>query len=1595
MKPLLRLLLPLRFLTVLSAGLNAQTVLYDWDADANAANGITNGSGAWNSAGLNWRSSLGVNEAWADGYGAIARFGDAPRVAANTVTISGTLKLGGIDFVSQVATAQTVSGNQYTLTGGTAGVLDFAAGAAITLADGTSGGSPFVTFGSTLSLQGSNLTVRKSGGSTVQFITFLMTSNPQLTGTLTVGGAAGGIFLRGHPGTFGAVDRIVVEANGTFSTTSAGTYSRPFDIAGFGGANQYGAIRVDASNTTFSAPITLTADAAIQTNTGGITGTLITGGIAEAAPGLGFGRFATGAGTGTLTLAGTSTYSGATTFGRSGFAGGINILDFSAAAAPVDDLLYHGLATAGALNLIGGGNASTVLQLNGKAATDNSQRFGNVTVSGLRSVISLISGTGGSVDLNLGTLGRAGTGLLTLAEPQAGAIHLANADGFLGAWATVLNARGESHWAAVAGGRLAAFTGDTEDVAGLATGVLPASSHLRITGASSGPVTQAAGTAGLSTLTQADPAARLLPVGVGNTLRLGAVGGLQLAPGAGDLTVGEPGAAGSLSAGGATANAAGQLILSNQTRDRVLTIHSSIVNNGTGAVTLLVHGVPGSLAVLTGANSHTGGTTVASGALEVRHAGALGSTGGVTVLENATLRLSGGLAMARSLSVSGSGQAGEGVLRNLAGDNTITGTVTLLAPSRLTADAGTLTIAAANATTTVISGTHALTFAGAGNVTVSGRIATSSGTILKEGTGELTLQGSNTSTGAFTLSGGTLHLDFSPATAPASNLLYNGVTAGALTQNAGVLKLTGRSGVAVAQSFGAYTLGGAAAIRAVQNGATQVTLNFTGFTRNLGGTLRLDLPESGAITTTGGANNALLTGTGGVAYATVGLDDWAATTAAVSGVRSLVGLSSLNLYTASLADGLAGGANIDALAPLTTLSADTAVASLRFNTAQATVLTQDATGGRYLTTGGILVTPAVGAQETVISTAYLRAPASAADLVIVQNNTAAPLRISAKITNNAAATPGVAGLTKAGPGTLILESRAAYTTGGATATYSGATRIQEGILQLVSGTGSPITYPLYPAADFILGSNTASARLVIGSGSVAMNPWGGLRIEGAGAANAVVGGATTMSSFHHYVAGVHDFRRGFLGGSGPNENNLSLTLSQGTLQLGPANTFSGKVTLLQNTLEVETLANVGAASSLGTGSFNAAAASLDMATQTTSVVGYTALATLRYIGSADSVTNRPLNLANSDPEGDVAYAIAAIENTGAGTVKFTAPFTVGGNNKSQLIFRLGGTNAGANEIVSIPALTVPGARAVQLEKNGTGTWILTGASTHTGGTTIANGLLQLGNGGTGGSVNGGFILVQAPGVLGLSRSDRHEVSAFLSGSGGLLVANTATGVSVLSNDSNALTGGTRVLSGSLLVNNPEGTGSPAGYGPITVAAGATLGGSGRITPEAGASITLNGGRLSVGLDDTAAGQLTLQTSGLGRLELLDQALLTLDLLDGVGQGDRTADAYAADLVSIGGALVLGTGATLQVLNASDATAFAAGDAWKLFDWTNLASLEGGFAQFDLPALSAGLQWDLSQLYTQGVLTVALVPEPGRAFLLSFALGGLLLRRRRA
>lgn len=738
--------------------LNAQL---SWDRDLVTAGLQVTGDGTWNTTTANWYNGTSYttwNNATNANTTALFGFTPATATAGGTITVSGTINLGGLKFLP-FASGPTFA---YTINGGT---LAFANDAIIEMGDVTSTGSTtnqFINIGSVMT--GNNLTIQRMAGASAgsfQYFRFAG-ANPNLTGTLTIKSASaslGNFVLVANAAANSGFSRIIVESGSVYAANGAASnYAVPMTLAGTGQGS--GAIRLDANNMIFSGAITLSASALLHSNAT-ITGVVFSGAIGEENGAQGLQRSAVTATT-TVSFNGASTFTGAVTLGRTGSTGGVSILDFSATGAPVSNIFYNGVTT-GALNFVGSANSATTLNLVGKAGTTNSQSFGAVsTAAGTLALVNLTSGAGGSMDLSLGAISRTTTGLIAFKAPESGTISTTTPNGFLGTWATYRDSAGMTTWTQVSGGVLTGFTGDLAHTTGTTVPALSgyaASKHLTISSGSTGVVTVTGTTTDLSTISMTDGVLdRTMTLG-SSTLRLGTTAGIQLITGARDLTI----SGGTLTVGGPTNNTAGQLILTNNSTTSVLTINSNIVANGSGAVTLLLNGVSGSKTVLGGTNVLGGGGNIASGVLELRSNGALGSTGTFTVFEGAAVQLGGGITLSRTLSVAGAGVASDGAIRNIAGDNTISGVVTTVLPTRIHSDSGTLTFFNTSATTnsfTPSSTSNTLTFSGAGNIVVNSRINhTSTGTV-KEGTGRLTLGGDNSgiTSGAFTVNGGVLRV---------------------------------------------------------------------------------------------------------------------------------------------------------------------------------------------------------------------------------------------------------------------------------------------------------------------------------------------------------------------------------------------------------------------------------------------------------------------------------------------------------------------------------------------------------------------------------------------------------------------------------------------------------------------------------------------------------------------------------------------------------------------------------------------------------------------------------------------------------------------
>lgn len=1760
---------------------------YTWDANG-TANLQTNGPGQWFGSNLWWNGS---NTTWDNSGTTIAQMGTTGSsvVAGNTVTIStNTANAGGMNFMG-FAASPTTAGTQYTIAGATGGTLNFAPNSVITAADLSSTSGNFITFANSLVVTGNGLTVQKSGGTTMQFMRFDMASNPNLIGTLTIKGNDGGIFFRsGAAGTFGAMSNVVVEANSSFSINGGGIYTQAMSLAGYGGANQYGAMRIDGSNTTLTGAITLTADAGIQTNTGGVTNVLIKGGISGSG---GLTRFATGAGTGTLIISSTNTYTGATTLGRAGtFAGAITILDFNAELTPESDILYN-LQTAGDLNFVGGSNSSTVLTLNGKAGGNNSQRFGNVSTTGASTtvgglgIVNLVTTDGGSISLSVGNITRTALGMISFRSASAGSISTTMEDGFLGTWATYRDAAGNTTWAQVSNFALTTFTGDLAHVTDTAISALTghaAEKHLTISSKSTGTVTASGSITDIATASMTDAGFdRTLALG-GNTLRLGPVGGVQLATMAQDLTI----AGGTLTAGGTVSGTPGQIMLTNNSTTSALHIDAVISNNGAGGtVTLLVNGVTGSKVILGGNNNYTGITTIAAGVVEVRHNSALGSSGTLTVMDGAALQLPGGITLSRTMSVGGTGTANDGVIRNLGGNNTISGLITTTGPVRIQSDAGTLTFSTGTAAGNIFnssSSANTMVFGGAGEIVVSSRINTSSQALSKDGTGRLTLSGDNAFTGAFTASAGTLRISHvnalgttagttavssgatlelvfatdstiaepltldgtgtggfgsgavrnvegnntlsgilavgstasgsivadggtiltlsgtlrngntsattntrtmvlggsgtinltgtvtngsTPATnltalakadagtlniraatshtgatimrggvlnldfinaAPAANLI---LSSNAASFNGGTLRLSGKDGITNHQSFATTSMiAGRSSIVASSGIGGTVRLALGAITRagSSGSVLDITLPSMGGIATT-------TLNTGGIINGgmTVGKDTWATSAASSTSGVSWVdasdsitvggltngsqvsftgtapgGLTAGTVYyvvnatagsfqvsatdggtaialtnggstgtliqggaitglgAAGYSSGFVTGANVDVPEGETTQPSIT-INSLRFNAVNGSTV-NISSSSLINTTGGILITSAVAGDVMIQSSAStirnMSMPAAVSDLTVHHHGTGLfTIGSTINLVNTGA-------ITKTGTGTMTLA--------GTVETNAVQLRVYEGVFNIVGGNRFTGTDPA-----LTIGSATTSAKISFGNGASS----GGetfTSISVAGVGSSLVGSGTVTYAVGLANTGTTDLRQLMLGGSGTNENNISYEIyAGGTTLLGATNTYAGRTNIGHGTVEVTKLSLSGVASSLGTGSASPAIVMGNTTSNTATV------ATLRYVGTENAVTDRSLRLHTDDTP--MISIAAVVENNGTGSLQFTSAFTVTGTSTLGRTLRLTGTNTGENKIVSITDGTPS---VVSLEKAGTGTWILTGNSTYTGGTTVSNGILQLGDGGTAGMVGGGSISVSAGATLMVSRSNAAAMSNVIAGAGALAVNNTASGVLTLSGTGNTYTGGTTVNSGTLAFTNASG--SATGEGAVRVAIGATLAGTGRIDATNGNSIHVNG-NLSVGLSTTAAGTMTLTTAGAGSLEIHQQGALVMDLVSGAGSGMLNGTGTAADLLVVGGAMSLLPGSTLRV-QGNALSGWAEGDAWRLIDWSTLGGSAGGttFSTVELPMLSGSLVWDLSGLYTTGVIAIA-VPEPGRGVLMMVGLMGVWARRKRS
>lgn len=570
-------------------------------------------------------------------------------------------------------------------------------------------------------------------------------------------------------------------------------------------------------------------------------------------------------------------------------------------------------------------------------------------------------------------------------------------------------------------------------------------------------------------------------------------------------------ASGALTLAGSITNGDNLLTLtvaSNSTVSGIISGGGGLTKSGAGTATI------------SAANTFGGAVSVTAGALRATHGSALGTNStGTTVSSGAALELSGGISISgEALSLAGSGISSGGALRNISGNNTYGGLITLSAATRISSDAGTLTLDVASGN--AITGTHNLTFAGAGHVTVNDAIATSTGTLTKEGAGTLMLAGANTFTGAVAVNAGTLALTNGSALAD--------TVAVTLADTAGVLLKVDSNETIGSLSGGSNST--------VDLGTNSLTLNQSANVTNTAAITNTGtLIKSGAGTLT--LNRATAIGadfTLRINQGIVDLDRGGASVFGMLGANNAVELNGGTLEFSSNA-GDETGVNAKSFSLLSS----------------STILINRTTGAASHTT--TMSTPFLFANNATVTLDYVGAITSGNKATTTYSgantlNSDATIRVQ----NSAGGTAEVIfsgvfsdggsgfGLTKLGAQTMTLS---------AANTYTGDTVVGQGTLQL-SGSGR--------IAD--------GSRVVVSNGATMNFNSVSDTIEGlSGAGSVALGSATvTLSNI------ATDTFSGVISGTG-----AIIKRGAGTQVLSGANTYSGATTVGGGTLRISGNTNLG------------------------------------------------------------------------------------------------------------------------------------------------------------------------------------------------------------------------------------------------------------------------------------------------------------------------------------------------------------------------------------------------------------------------------------
>jgi fibronectin-binding autotransporter adhesin len=784
------------------------------------------------------------------------------------------------------------------------------------------------------------------------------------------------------------------------------------------------------------------------------------------------------------------------------------------------------------------------------------------------------------------------------------------------------------------------------------------------------------------------------------------------------------------------------------------------------------------------------------------------------------------------------------------------------------------------------------------------------GTVTQAGSGKLTLTGTNLFTGTTSLAGGVLELGSAGALGSSGGISFNG----------GALRFTANN----TTDYSARFTSGSANVVVDTNGenitfASALPGNGTGLVKQGEGTLTLGTASNlngGSTTISGGTlylsdwisgnianQSALVIATGiqpftGVISGSGTLTKVTAGTVTLSGANTYTGDTTLagGTLVAGHATALGNGGSITFTggtlqygAGITTdyssrIADSTSALNINTNgqnVTYATALDTSNSGGLVKSGSGTLAFTAANTYTggTTVSggTLQLGTGGSVAGNISLGSGTTLAFNRT-DTTTHANTISGSGALAKSGAGAVVLTG---------TNSYQGGTTLSAGVLELGSADaiGTTGTLTLGGGTLRFTSANTTdySARFATGNGQLYNLDTNGEDVTLATALTSS-GGSLTKSG------------AGTLTLTGANTYNSGTTVSAGTLQVGNGGStglLAGSVSIASGgTLAFNRTGNytVSTGAITNAGSLTFAGGGVVTLNTNLSGTGTTTLSagTLQ-VDSGGSITTAVVNhgvlaFTTADFPSGVISGTGSVTKSGAGTVTFSANNTYeGGTTVSAGTLRVG--NGGATGAVGTGDISVASGATLEFNRSGTlayggvisgdgtvakagaGTVVLTADHSYTGGTTVSGGILQLGNGGTAGSISGN---ITNNATVAFNRSDDLTYAGVISGSGSL----TKSGAGILTlTGANTYNTGTSVTAGTLRVGDGGTTGSVASS--INVGSGAalvfdrsndvtyasTISASGTFTKAGAGTLTLTGENNFAGGATVSAGTVRIGAGG--------------------------------------------------------------------------------------------------------------------------------------